>query len=146
MAITKYEVEAKAGNADTSALAQKTLPALQHHLEAAETLQKTLGQADRAVIRRGGEPRRDARRAPPASRRCRHGARHRRRPLGASSAPRVWPGKRTGDVGSRGFDARQRSAVKIHLPQERIPAREVLWRDRQHCHCAPQSVGLSARP
>jgi len=44
MAITKYEAEAKAGNADTSALAQKTLPALQHHLEAAEALQKALGQ------------------------------------------------------------------------------------------------------
>ena len=44
MAITKYEAEAKAGNADTSALAQKTLPALQHHLESAEALQKTLGQ------------------------------------------------------------------------------------------------------
>lgn len=44
MAITKYEAEAKAGDADTSALAQKTLPALQHHLEAAEALQKALGE------------------------------------------------------------------------------------------------------
>jgi putative membrane protein len=44
MAITAYETEAKAGNADTSALAQKTLPALQHHLEAAEALQKALGE------------------------------------------------------------------------------------------------------
>jgi putative membrane protein len=44
MAITAYELEAKAGNSDTSALAQKTLPALQHHLETAEGLQKTLGQ------------------------------------------------------------------------------------------------------
>jgi len=44
MAITAYEAEAKAGNADTSALAQKTLPALQHHLEMAEALQKALGQ------------------------------------------------------------------------------------------------------
>jgi len=44
LAITQYEAEAKAGNADTSALAQKTLPALQHHLETAEALQKTLGQ------------------------------------------------------------------------------------------------------
>jgi putative membrane protein len=44
LAITKYTDEAKAGNADTSALAQKTLPALQHHLEVAEALQKTLGQ------------------------------------------------------------------------------------------------------
>jgi putative membrane protein len=43
-AITKYEAEAKAGNADTSALAQKTLPALQHHLETAEALQKAIGQ------------------------------------------------------------------------------------------------------
>ncbi|MES1150357.1 MAG: DUF4142 domain-containing protein [Dongia sp.] len=44
MAITAYEAEAKAGNTDTSALAQKTLPALQHHLETAEALQKALGQ------------------------------------------------------------------------------------------------------
>jgi putative membrane protein len=44
MAITMFETEAKAGNADTSALAQKTLPTLQHHLETAEALQKTLGQ------------------------------------------------------------------------------------------------------
>ena len=44
MAITAYETEAKAGNTDTSALAQKTLPALQHHLEVAQALQKTLGQ------------------------------------------------------------------------------------------------------
>jgi putative membrane protein len=44
MAITAYETEAKAGNTDTSALAQKTLPTLQHHLETAEALQKTLGQ------------------------------------------------------------------------------------------------------
>ncbi|HVT50960.1 MAG TPA: DUF4142 domain-containing protein [Dongiaceae bacterium] len=44
MAITAYEAEAKAGNTDTSALAQKTLPTLQHHLETAEGLQKTLGQ------------------------------------------------------------------------------------------------------
>jgi putative membrane protein len=44
LAITAYEAEAKAGNADTSALAQKTLPALQHHLETAEALLKTLGQ------------------------------------------------------------------------------------------------------
>jgi putative membrane protein len=44
MAITKYEAEAKSGNADTAALAQKTLPTLQHHLETAESLEKTLGE------------------------------------------------------------------------------------------------------
>ncbi len=43
-AIAQYEAEAKAGNADTSALAQKTLPTLQHHLETAQSLQKLLGQ------------------------------------------------------------------------------------------------------
>jgi len=44
MAITLYGAEAKAGNADSSALAQKTLPTLQHHLEMAQALQKTIGQ------------------------------------------------------------------------------------------------------
>jgi putative membrane protein len=43
LAITAYDAEAKAGNPETSALAQKTLPALQHHLETAEALQKSLG-------------------------------------------------------------------------------------------------------
>jgi len=43
MAITAYGAEAKAGNSETSALAQKTLPALQHHLEVAQALQKSVG-------------------------------------------------------------------------------------------------------
>jgi len=48
MAITAYGAEAKAGNTDTSALAQKTLPALQHHLEVAQALQKSLGEQSSA--------------------------------------------------------------------------------------------------
>jgi putative membrane protein len=44
LAITAYQEEAKTGSSDTAGLAQKTLPTLQHHLETAESLQKTLGQ------------------------------------------------------------------------------------------------------
>jgi putative membrane protein len=44
MAITMFETEAKSGNDDTSGLAQKTLPTLQHHLETAESLVKVVGE------------------------------------------------------------------------------------------------------